>query len=88
MKSFSETFKCMMDPVFDEIARKLEEEIPESAGFGKFPTTADPGPWPFPKSPPETNENFDDILEWSPEEEDELLKILDGEEDDGNTEVS
>lgn len=40
-------------------------------------------PWPFPKSPPETNETFEEVLEWTPEEEEELLKILD--EDDNGT---
>jgi hypothetical protein len=45
----------------------------------------EPAPfWPFITSP-ETDENFDDILEWTPEEENELMKILDGE--NGNAEV-
>jgi len=48
----------------------------------------EPAPfWPFPTTL-ESDENFDDILEWTPEEEDELMKILNSEDKDGNSKIS
>ncbi len=44
------------------------------------------GPWPFPKSLPETNENFDDILEWNSSEEQEFLNIIQ-EQENGNDNI-